>query len=408
VNFREAFLTIARKTKRLDTEVVSIDEALGRVCSKTIKASFPNPPFPNSRWDGFAIRAADVSKATNDHPVELRIEKDLIITAGSKDRRRIEPGWCCAIMSGAPLPEGADAVVKFEDVEIGEEVIQVKFPVSSGDGLWQPGSFWDIGETLVEQGERIHSYNIFKLAEAGIGTVEVFRKPKLAIFAVGDELIAPGMPLREASRYGGLQYFIRSIAGQPQRVAPTIGMHVSLEGIIPDSVEAIEQAFHRAFAHGVDIVITTGGTGKGVKDLIVSTWIKCDGEVFFQDISMIPGKSTAGGITANTPWIALPGGAMGALVCFVEACRAISLGWYGFRDAFVKSCKVLLGMDVERHKYMHRALWGQIENRNGSLIFLPKLANSATLEKVDGYIVIEPGDGVVSKGSLCEAVVFEH
>jgi molybdopterin molybdotransferase len=237
-------------------------------------------------------------------------------------------------MSGAPLPEGADAVVKFEDVEIGEEVIQVKFPVSSGDGLWQPGSFWDIGETLVEQGERIRPYNIFKLAEAGIGTVEVFRKPKLAIFAVGDELIAPGMPLREASRYGGLQYFIRSIAGQPQRVAPTIGMHVSLEGIIPDSVEAIEQAFHRAFAHGVDIVITTGGTGKGVK--------------------------------------------------------------------------VLLGMDVERHKYMHRALWGQIENRNGSLIFLPKLANSATLEKVDGYIVIEPGDGVVSKGSLCEAVVFEH
>ena len=401
MNFREAFLTIARKTKRLDTEVVSIDEALGRVCSKTIKASFPNPPFPNSRWDGFAVRAADVSKATNDHPVELRIEKDLIITAGSKDRRRIEPGWCCAIMSGAPLPEGADAVVKFEDVEIGEKVIQVKFPVSSGDGLWQPGSFWDIGETLVEQGERIRPYNIFKLAEAGIGTVEVFRKPKLAIFAVGDELIAPGMPLREASRYGGLQYFIRSIA-------ITFGMHVSLEGIIPDSVEAIEQAFHRAFAHGVDIVITTGGTGKGVKDLIVSTWIKCDGEVFFQDISMIPGKSTAGGITANTPWIALPGGAMGALVCFVETCRAISLGWYGFRDAFVKSCKVLLGMDVERHKYMHRALWGQIENRNGSLIFLPKLANSATLEKVDGYIVIEPGDGVVSKGSLCEAVVFEH
>jgi molybdenum cofactor synthesis domain-containing protein len=359
----------------------------------------PNPPFSNSRWDGFAVRAADVERATVDHPVELRIKKEHVITAGRTDRLIVEPGWCCPIMSGAPLPEGTDAVVKLEDVELKGDTIRVKTPVSSGDGLWKSGSFWKAGEVLVDKGTRIRPYNVFKLAEAGFRSVEVFRKPKIAIFAVGDELTPPGIPLKEASRYGGVQYFIRALA-------VTFGMFVGWEGILPDSVETIKKALCEAREGGADLVITTGGTGKGVKDLIVKTWIECGGEVLFQNISLVPGKSTAGGVTGDTPWIALPGGVMGAVVSFVEACKIIALEWYGSGDAIIPSCKTVLGEEVDRIEGMYRATWGCVENRNGTLIFLPNSTNDANLRKINGYILIEPGSGSVPKGTTCETVVF--
>ncbi|MGC8720114.1 MAG: molybdopterin molybdotransferase MoeA [Thermodesulforhabdaceae bacterium] len=395
----EPLKLLADKARPLEPEIVPLNKSLGRISVESIRAIYPDPPFSCSRWDGYSIVSDDTRHASPDSPVRLRIIQDRPVTAGMKDRVKIESGYCCAIMSGAPVPDGADAVVKFEDVVVKDNAIELVTPVNSGDGVFPKGSFCGPGEVVLERGTRIKPYDVFRLAEAGFGKVKVFRRPRMALFAVGDELLEPGEDLVEACRYAGVQHFIGSIARLE-------GIDVMHEEILQDDLNILIEKFRLVSLKQLDIVVTTGGTGKGVKDLVVKAWTQCGGEVVFHGLPLIPGKSTAGGIIGNSLWLALPGGAMGAVVSFMETLRAVGPVWYGGDNPIFPMLEVIAGQSIESHPWRYRAVWGRVESQDGMLIFLPDQGKSGKFWEFEGYVLLEPGFDMVTEGTVCKFVTF--
>lgn len=397
MNFRKALRLFAGRASALEEENVALTEALGRISTEDVRAPLPNPPFANSRWDGFAVIAKDLKSANSERPVSLLIDRVNPILAGTLDERRLRPGHCCAIMSGAPLPEGADAVVKFEDVCVKGDRVEISWPLSAGDGVVKAGSFWEVGEVLVERGRRINASDLFKLAEAGLNTVKVYRRPKVGILAIGNELIEPGKHVRKACRYAGVQYFIEGLA-------LSAGMEIVHCDILKDDLEELIRVFRTLSEGEIDLIVTIGGTGQGLKDLVAEAWKGCGSELIFRGLSLLPGKSSSGGTTGNTLWLSLPGGVMGAVIVFMEVLRVLESVWYG--ASYVNSFEVMLGEDVEKHEQMHRGVFGRIENRKGTLIFLPNRQKNVNFRDVEGYIIAEPGRYRIRKGSIFEFVTL--
>lgn len=395
----DALRSMAERAKFLGSEILPVKRSLGRISVGTIRTIHPNPPFSCSRWDGYCIVSSDTHNASRDNPVRLRIIEGLVITAGMKSLAEIKSGYCCAIMSGAQIPKGADAVVKFEDVEVKGGAIELPKAIFPGEGVFPAGSFYTAGEVILERRRKIKPSHVFRLAEAGFAELEVLRKPKIALFAIGDELIEPGEELVEASRYAGGQYFIGSIAR-------LVGIEVIYEEILKDDIKTLTERFRQASLQQVDMIITVGGTGQGFKDIVLKAWMHCGGEIIFQGLPLIPGKSTAGGTIGDILWLALPGGAMGAVVSFIETLRVVGSFWYGGECPMFSVLEIVTGDKIERHPKMHRAVWGKVKNSQGMLIFLPNGGKNGNFWELEGYVLIEPGLDTVPEGSLCKFVTF--
>jgi molybdopterin molybdotransferase len=289
---------------RLEAEEIRVPQALGRILAEEVVGGLNIPPFANSSMDGFAVRSQDTGPARPNHPVRLTVVAD--VPAGSSGAVSIEPGQAARIMTGGPLPYGSDAVVPFEDVEDERAQIVVRNPVAARACVRDAGQDVAQGATVLSPGADLAYPQIGLLSALGCSRVAVTRRPVVGILSTGDELVAPGSPLRPGQIYNSN--------------SPMLAAAVAEAGGVPlelpserDDPRAIADAL--SSAPDADLLLTSGGASVGDHDHIKDV-LAADGQVEFWRVRVRPGKPLLFGSFGPIPVIGLPGNPTSAAVTF--------------------------------------------------------------------------------------------
>jgi putative molybdopterin biosynthesis protein len=265
----------------LEAEEVSLDRALGRVLAEDVVAPLDVPSFDRANVDGFAVRAEDTFGASEDRPLKLRLNTE-VVTTGVEPRETVQPGSATTIATGAVIPRGADAIVMIEYTDVKDGILLLRRPIAPGANITFAGTDIGRGEIVLRRGEVLTSRETGVLAALGLANVVVVRKPSVAIISTGDELIGAGGTMRPGLVFDSnatiLADAVRELGGEPVPL-----------GIFPDDRPALEAALHRALA--CDAVLLSGGTSKGAGDLsyrVVGGLGKC--RIVAHGVALKPGK----------------------------------------------------------------------------------------------------------------------
>jgi molybdopterin molybdotransferase len=297
----EAKARILKGARALPRETVALHQCAGRVLAADIKARRDQPPFPASAMDGYAVRFADVGRA----PVTLEVIG--AAPAGHGFRGTVRPGQAVRIFTGAPVPKGADTVVIQENTEVAGDHVSVNVAAQrSGQHVRRQGLDFAKGQSLLRQGSLLGAREIGLAAAMNWPALPVTRRPKVAIFTTGDELVPPGRTPKAdqivSSNSFALAAFVRRYGGEA----------VDL-GILPDKLNAISRAISKA--SGADILLTTGGASVGDHDLVQAALKEAGIELDFWKIALRPGKPLMFARDGGRRILGLPGNPVSALVC---------------------------------------------------------------------------------------------
>lgn len=296
---------IDRDINVLSPESVALENALGLVLAEPITASEAIPPFDNTAMDGFAVRSVDTAGATEDRPVSLAISG--VIAAGSVASAPLRPGEAMRIMTGAPMPEGADSVVMVELTESDENTVRILASVDPGNHVRPAGDDLLPGDRVFEPGTRITPAHIGVLAGLGRDPIVCIRRPRVGVFSTGDELVvgdaklAPGQ-IRDSNRPGMLA-LVAEAGFEP----------VDL-GLLPDNHEVISKALNEAIG-SCDVLLTTGGVSMGDFDFVKLVLTEL-GDFNWMQVAIRPAKPLAFGLIGATPVFGLPGNPVSSMVSF--------------------------------------------------------------------------------------------
>lgn len=302
----------------LEPEQVPILEALGRVLAEEVVADRDIPPLSNSAMDGYAVRTADLSQV----PARLRVVAEA--PAGRLCPVEIAPGTAVRIMTGAPLPPGADTVVPFEQTRTDGEWVEILQPSKPGANVRPAGEDVRAGETVLRPGHVLRPQEIGMLAALGRTEVAVIRRPRVAILATGDEVVPPWETpgpgqIRDANSY--------TVAAQVRKYG---GIPLLL-GIVRDEETLIREGIHRALEERADLIVTSGGVSIGDFDLVKQV-LAAEGEIRFWSLRMKPGRPLAFGVVAGIPLVGLPGNPVAAMIATELFIRPALLKMQGFRE----------------------------------------------------------------------------
>jgi molybdopterin molybdotransferase len=279
-------------------------ECAGLALAEPITAAIPLPPFDNSGMDGYAVRSADIAQASAESPVTLPVTED--IPAGRTDSPMLQPGTAHRIMTGAPIPPGADAVVPVELTDSGRHRVQIYAPRSPGDSVRPAGGDVKRGEELLPAGAMLGPAQLGVAAAVGYAELPVHRPVRVLVLSTGSELVVPGTPLQHGQIYESngtmLAAAVREAGGQAQL------MH-----FVPDDVAALEAALAPRLA-GIDLLVTSGGVSAGAYE-VVKTAMTGQG-VEFGKVAMNPGAPQGVGRYRGVPVTAMPGNPVSASVSF--------------------------------------------------------------------------------------------
>jgi molybdopterin molybdotransferase len=306
IEFEEARALVLSALKTRPPESVLLAEALGRTLARDIEARENIPPFDKATMDGYALKAEDVRTAGKEAAVELEVLEDL--PAGRVSRRSVGRGQAVRIMTGAPLPKGADAVVMVEDTERSGGRVKVRRTVRPADNTGQAGEDLKKGEIVLERGAVIGPAETGLLAAAGLARVPVVRRPKLAVIATGDEIVEPGE--RKAAGQ------IRNSNG-PALLAMAVraGAEAKYLGIARDSSSSLRAKLARA--KEADILVLTGGVSVGDYDLVKDELGAVGVKPVFWQVRIKPGKPVFFGRRGSQLVFGLPGNPTSAMVTFL-------------------------------------------------------------------------------------------
>ncbi|MGH7277468.1 MAG: molybdopterin molybdotransferase MoeA, partial [Candidatus Rokuibacteriota bacterium] len=297
----EALEQILSRVRPLGTERVDLVSALGRVLAETVVSGREIPPWPNSSMDGYAVRAAETREGTARLTIVGRV------AAGAMPARSVGPGEAMRIFTGAPLPEGADAVVPQEDVDAAGDVVTVRRAVVAGEYVRPRGEDLRVGDVVLEPGQVIGPAEVGMLATLGRARVSVHRRPRVAILSTGDELAelgedpGPGQ-IPNTNTYSLLAQTVEAGADP-----------ISL-GVAPDRLEAIEERLR--WGAGADVLISSAGVSVGEADLVKEALRRAGAELHLWQVSMRPGKPITFGTLGAKIVFGLPGNPVSAMVTF--------------------------------------------------------------------------------------------
>ncbi|GLK81091.1 molybdopterin molybdotransferase MoeA [Methylopila turkensis] len=327
-------------------ETVALGDALGRTLAAPLAALRTQPPWDCSAMDGYAVRAADAT-------VGARLKVVGESAAGRSFAGEIGAGDAARIFTGAPVPKGADAVLLQEDADRDGDAVTPREAALAGRHIRRAGLDFQAGETLLDAGRRLGARDLALAAALGHGALSVARRPRVAILATGDELVAPGAEVGPDQIVASNAFAIAGV------VAGEGGEAIDL-GIAPDDRDAIRAAVERAFAAEADILVTLGGASVGDHDLVRPVLEEAGVALDFWKIAMRPGKPMMAGRRDATLVLGLPGNPVSAIVCallfLVPALRRLS----GRADATPGLRPARLGRDMpandHREDYMRAAL----------------------------------------------------
>lgn len=301
---------LAEKTKIMGKEPVALYHAFGRVLAEDLIALENVPSFDRSPYDGYALRSEDTKGASNDNPVTLRILEE--IPAGAVPTGALTEGTAAKILTGAPIPEGADAVIMFEKTRYDNESVTVFAPMEKGENVVYAGEDVKKGSLLVKAGSRIDPGVMGTLAGQNVAFPKVRLRPQIGIISTGSELTELGDALTQGHIYNTNRYTLTG-------ALESLGCDVLYFGIAGDSTEEIAEAFSNALSC-CDAVVSTGGVSVGDYDLTPDAMVSIGAEILVRGVNMKPGMACCYGVKDGKLLLGLSGNPSASLTNFYVCC----------------------------------------------------------------------------------------
>ena len=400
ISVDEALKGILEAISPLELEKVNILDALGRVIGEDIYAGRAIPPKDNSAMDGYALRAVDTRGTSPGKPIFLDVVED--IPAGSIPEKRIEPGQAARIMTGAPLPEGADAVIRMEDTRKEETRVALFVEAKKGQDIRHAGEDVRQGEKVISRGEIIRPAEVGMLASLGRSFILVYQRPLVAIVATGDELVdideTPSPWKIVCSNSYSLAALVRECGGIPLQI-----------GIAKDRLEDLLAKFRAAMR--ADLILSAGGVSVGDYDLVKDLMKEVGNRMQFWQVAMKPGLPLAFGTLADVPTVGLPGNPVSAMVSFEQFIRPAILKMLGHKNLFRRVVRASLDEDIKKKKGIRHFIRARIR-RDGEDYAVVTTGEQGSgilksMVRANGLIILSEEATEVRKGSMVKVQLLD-
>ena len=381
----------------LGSERLAVSQALGRVLADDVVARVDVPSFDRSNFDGFAVRAVDTFGASEQAPQSVRLLAETL-DAGTEPTVAVQSGQAVSISTGGMVPRGADAILMIEHADVRDGSVYVRRAVTPGSGVAFAGTDIATGETVLRAGTVLTSRETGVLAALGEAEVEVWRQPRVAIISTGNEIIAPGQPMRPAAVYDSnsqvLADAVRELGALPRFL-----------GIVRDDIAALRSMLHSALAES-DVVLLSGGTSKGKGDLCYRVVAELnDPGIVAHGVALKPGKPLCLAVTGGRPVVILPGFPTSAIFTFHEFVAPV-IRLLGGRppeshETVSATMAVKTNSEIGRTEYL---LVGLVKTDHGLSAFpMGKGSGSVTtFSRADGFVTIPRHTEIVDAGQTVE------
>ena len=392
ISVSEAKSIIHKQIPLKGAETVLLKDAGNRVLAQDIIAPFPMPKFDNSAMDGFAVRAVDTKGATQASPITLKMVS--VSSAGSPSNMTIGPGECAQCMTGATIPNGADAIVMVEDSSGFSDAysVQVFLEAQPTKHIRKKGEEIQKGDLLISKGARITPSEIGTLAAFGYDEISVARKPRIAIFGTGNELVEPGNDLNPGQIYNSNLFVFVELAERA-------GAEIIMRNVIKDDKKSLS-AFLLEALNTCDVVISSGGVSMGRFDYVRAVFMEMGVQEHFWKVAQKPGKPFFFGTDESTLIFGLPGNPVSSYIGFME--------WvWPVLDVMLGKPKqnYLIGKLIEsfpREKVKYRFLFGKAWMEDGTLVCKPssKIGSHMLSSSLEANCILgsETGDSPMQSG----------
>jgi molybdopterin molybdotransferase len=390
VSFEDARHIVERHAATVtlpESEKLNIVEAIARILAEVVTADRDFPPFPRATRDGYAVRAEDVAQV----PATLKVIGE--IKAGeSADSKRIEKGDAVSIMTGAPLPAGADAVVMVEHTSVTGKSVEINRSVKSGENFVSRAAEARQGTTLLDRGTRLDHAGIAIAASVGKASLGVFRRPRIAVLATGDEIVPidqePGpSQIRNSNTYS-LAAQIKQTGGEPVVLPVAPDEPIRLKSLIEEGLKA-------------DLLLLAGGVSMGKYDLVEQILTELGAEFFFTGAQIQPGRPIVFG-RCGKYFFGLPGNPVSTMVTFDLFVRPMLLALAGSKPEPLLFLRARLKSDVKikigLKRFLPAVLTGEFENAQVELASWQGSGDIAALSRTNCYLVIPPDCELIPAG----------
>ncbi len=401
----EASERLLADIKPLDTESVPLRQSLGRVLAEDVSATVTMPPWSNSSMDGYALRSADITPVMTGQKVKLRVVGT--IAAGDSAKRPIKRGEAMRIMTGAPVPDGADSVIRKEDTDGGAEKVEIRDARDVWKNIRPAGEDYQRGDVLAKRGTAIKPALLGVLASTGIREVSAFRRPQVAIISSGDELV----DLDDFDKVEAGKRIVSTNSYTLEALTRVAGGLPSDLGIAADTKASLRRKLESA--EGCDLILTSAGVSVGDMDHTRSVIEDLGGEIKFWKVRMRPGAPLAFGLLNGTPWIGVSGNPVSAMVSFELFVRPALRKMQGYATLFRRTVTVTIEEEIKiGAKLTHllravvsRAPDGELTAR---LTGVQSSAALTSMAKANALLIVPDKSPIVAKGSKLTALMLDQ
>jgi len=380
VNIYEGIQKIVSQKTTLKTHILPLENALGKICAKTLYATLSLPRFDNSAMDGYALKG--------DHNTYKIVGK---ILAGDDKDIELKDGECIKITTGAKTPPSADSVIPQENTSVDADILTIIKAVKTGANIRRTGEDIKEGEVIINKGDKIKSNYISLLASQGITHIEVFNTPKVAVFASGSELKMPYETLSGSQIYNSNTPYFISRVGE-------LGCEVHFIGKSIDNLKDMKKLVEASLEY--DLVITSGGVSVGEADFTKEAFLAYGFETLFDKVDIKPGKPTTFGKIGKTFILNLPGNPLAAALNFEIFAKIIINKLSNKNEIFLKSIKAKLFTDFSINKPVDTVVPGYFDGEYFHIAkqFSPNMVN--VLNHCNGFIVISKEKSIIKKDEV--------
>ena len=386
VSINDALEIIYSNIKKKSRHIIPIEESIGSIVSKEYKASFDLPRFDNSAMDGYAVKVDDAGK-------KVKIKE--ITYAGDRAEESFGQGEVVKIMTGAPTPNGCEAIVPIENVEVHEDGITLPKGIQMNMMIRWKGEDIKSGEVFLDANTKITAYTLALLSSQGITHVEVYRKPKVVIFSTGEELKAHYEKIEAHQLYN-------SNAPMFYARAKELGCDVSYISSSGDNLSSLKECVKDAY--DADLILTSGGVSVGDKDFTIQAFQELGMEILFSKVDIKPGKPTTFGKLDNCLVINLPGNPLAAMVNFEMFVKPTILKLSGTKNFYHPLISTKMGIEYTFRAGKNAVILGTWDGTFFTPIPNQKPGMVSPLNQADGMIVVTKEISILEKNSVVKMI----